>query len=134
MRARRDRRADRAAQPDGHRAEGAGSLKRDLPEVVVANLGGGRSGSEGLRGHRGGGESAERREEAQAIPAARDRCQAVPADRDRYDSAPTAACSMLPWPFDETGTASSGSNPLAEFRRRSSSPSTSPNSRWRHAA
>ena len=41
---------------------------------------------------------------------------------------------MLPWPFDETGTPSSGSNSVSSLRRRSSSARTIPNRRWRQAA
>ena len=42
----------------------------------------------------------------------------------RYSAAspaPTAACSRFPWPFEETGTPSRGSNSPLSFRRRSSS-------------
>ena len=35
---------------------------------------------------------------------------------------------MLPWPFEETGTPSSGSNSVSSLRRRSSSARTMPNS------
>ena len=59
-----------------------------------------------------------------------------PRPRSGYspDSA-VIACSSEPWPFEEkpaSGTGGIGSGTV--LRRRSSSPRTTPNSRWRHAA
>ena len=119
-----DRRADRAAQA----ARGIGPERTGVGIADLAEV-------EGACAGRRRPEVVPRTSAARALGAMRAAASASTHGRPAYDSvAPTAACSMLPWPFDETGTCSSGSNSplgvqpaleLAEHQRR-----TAGGARW----